>query len=602
MEKVLNYILESSVVLGVLIIMYKLMLKNLNNLNLNRIYIAVSMVFSAVLPLIHFKITANTMPNLLPGITFGEQRTNLLEAITIYTQKTNYLLYDTIKNLTWMQVVYIVGFSLLVVRLIYGLYHLRLFKNRASVEKQSGYILVNSNSDTEPFSFFGLLFINRVRYTDDEFKAIVNHELAHIQLKHTLDNLLLELILIIQWFNPFAWLLRRYLKEVQEYQADRFTIKSGTNPQFYKELLLSNAMGTRVALANNLNQLLIKKRLKMINNRINKSPGIIRLLAVSAVFVLLAIAFACERDDQNVYTEVDEMAEFPGGIPAVQEFIQKNLTYPKSAEENGIEGRVFVQFIVSKEGKVTQAKVVRSVSPELDEEALRVINLLPEWTPAKLDGKEVNVQFTIPINFKLMDNNYTAVEDMPQFNGGMHTLREYLRVNVRYPEEARDKNITGKAYVKFDVDKTGKVTNVQITESAGNEYLDKEAIRVVESLPDWKPGIQDGEAVTVSFTIPIVFSIVNGDGAIVINKTNVDKQKMNINVQVNQQDDFFIADGRISDGNNLPLKGAHVIVKGTTIGCTTDNAGNFSLKLPEKNSELVVSYVGKKTLYWQNIH
>ncbi len=598
----MNYILESSLSLGVLILLYRLLLKKLNNLLLNRVYIASSMLFAAALPFVHLKIMVNSMPNMLPDMAVGAQGSTMLEAITIYAERTNQAVVGVLKDIPLMQYLYITGIALLFARLIFGLYKLHLFKKQAELEKFPGYLLVNANTDLEPFSFFSLLFINRSKYEDEEYDAIVHHELAHIQLKHSFDNLLLEFILIIQWFNPFAWMLRRDLKEIHEYQADRHTISTGVDPKFYKELLLGKAMGTRVALGNNLNHLLIKKRLEMINNRINKSPGFIRMLAVAAVFGLLVVVFACERDDQKVYTEVDQMPEYPGGIPALRAYLAENLNYPEAALKNGTNGKVYVSFVVTKEGNVADAQVVRSIDPILDEEALRVINQIPEWDPGIKDGKKVNVQFTMPIVFNLPESSseeaFVVVEDMPKFEGGIEAVQQYIRENILYPENAQKRGIEGKVFVSFVVAKTGKVKDVKIVRSIDPE-LDAEAVRVVSSIPDWKsPGMQHGEAVDVNYTMPIDFVLTDKGGAMVIEESIVDKEKMLANINLDKSTGNLVAKGIITDANNNPLKGAHVIIEGTNSGATTNAEGKFELTLDNSDQDLVISYIGKETIKW----
>ena len=116
------------------------------------------------------------------------------------------------------------------------------------------------------------------------------------------------------------------------------------------------------------------------------------------------VAFAASAQDTEkgkVYSEVEVMPQYPGGQEALFKFISENVTYPQNAHKNNIEGKVFVQFIVDKKGAVTNAKVVRGVDPDLDKEALRVINLMEKWTPGKNKGKTVKVKYTIPINFAL---------------------------------------------------------------------------------------------------------------------------------------------------------------------------------------------------------
>src|SRR5690606_21531832 len=107
--------------------------------------------------------------------------------------------------------------------------------------------------------------------------------------------------------------------------------------------------------------------------------------------------------DEKIYFMVDKMPVFPGEEEELRKFIASNIKYPVEAAKSGIQGRVFVMFIVNSEGNVEDAKVVRGVHPLIDEEALRVINMLPKWTPGEHEGKNVSVQFTVPINFALSD-------------------------------------------------------------------------------------------------------------------------------------------------------------------------------------------------------
>lgn len=105
--------------------------------------------------------------------------------------------------------------------------------------------------------------------------------------------------------------------------------------------------------------------------------------------------------DGEVFFIVEEMPEFPGGESALREYIAHAVDYPDIAQKNGIQGRVYVTFIVSKDGSVTDARIVRGVDPSLDQEALRVLNSLPRWKPGYQRGEAVDVNFTVPINFAL---------------------------------------------------------------------------------------------------------------------------------------------------------------------------------------------------------
>ncbi|RIH65549.1 energy transducer TonB [Mariniphaga sediminis] len=108
-----------------------------------------------------------------------------------------------------------------------------------------------------------------------------------------------------------------------------------------------------------------------------------------------------EEEDTQVFFIVEDMPEFPGGEMALRQFIANAIKYPVIAQENGIQGRVYVTFVVDKDGSISDARIARGVDPSLDKEALRVVNTLPKWKPGKQRGKPVRVSYTVPINFVL---------------------------------------------------------------------------------------------------------------------------------------------------------------------------------------------------------
>ena len=108
-----------------------------------------------------------------------------------------------------------------------------------------------------------------------------------------------------------------------------------------------------------------------------------------------------EVEEQQIFQVVEEMPEFPGGMAECMKFLAKNIKYPTIAQENGVQGRVIVQFVVNKDGTIVDPVVVRSVDPYLDKEALRVIKAMPKWKPGKQRGKAVRVKYTVPVTFRL---------------------------------------------------------------------------------------------------------------------------------------------------------------------------------------------------------
>lgn len=126
--------------------------------------------------------------------------------------------------------------------------------------------------------------------------------------------------------------------------------------------------------------------------------------------MLFAIAIGASAQDlsksnaasnQKIYDEVEEMPEFPGGYGAMMSYLGNNIKYPVVAQENGIQGRVIVGFVVETDGSISDIKVKRSVDPSLDREALRVIKAMPKWKPGKLNGSAVRVIYTVPVVFGL---------------------------------------------------------------------------------------------------------------------------------------------------------------------------------------------------------
>ncbi len=245
---------------------------------------------------------------------------------------------------------------------------------------------------------------------------------------------------------------------------------------------------------------------------------------VPALFLISVFAFNSNAQENNkegdVYFIVDEMPEFPGGDKALRTYIANRVSYPEIAKKNGIQGKVYVSFVVDAEGSVTSTRIERGVDPSLDKESLRVVSELPKWKPGKEKGKAVKVKFTVPINFALNEEDnrhmqkedgtdtqvFRIVEDMPEFPGGKQALMKFIAQNVNYPEVAQKDSIQGKVFVSFVVEKNGNVSNTRIARGV-HPSLDKEALRVISEMPQWKPGKQRGKAVNVEFTLPIKFAL-----------------------------------------------------------------------------------------------
>jgi len=237
---------------------------------------------------------------------------------------------------------------------------------------------------------------------------------------------------------------------------------------------------------------------------------------VAMTFSALAsnLIASCQVNDSTgkveIFADPEQQPYFPGGETALLKFLQENVKYPPKAIKDSIQGRVVVQFLIDPAGYVGEVKVVRSVSEELDAEAVRVVKTLPRFVPGRIFGKAVSAWYTLPVTFKLQDKLEPAkpkdVEVKAKFPGGEDALAQFLKEHIKYPPKAAKKRIQGRVDVEFMVDKTGKVHDVRVVESVDKD-LDKEALRVCRLLPDFIPATVNGEPVEVLFKLPIKFNI-----------------------------------------------------------------------------------------------
>lgn len=234
---------------------------------------------------------------------------------------------------------------------------------------------------------------------------------------------------------------------------------------------------------------------------------------MTLLLVMMACISVCAQD---IVSDETCPPQFPGGDDALISFLNENIKYPLTAAQDKVEGKVIVQFLVKKTGEIDKIKVLRSVRKDLDKEAVRVVKTMPDFLPGKQNGETIDMLYTVPVSFKLYDGMEPLLvregsdvpDDFqpPMFPGGEAALMLFLRTNIKYPPMAAKRKAEGKVVMTFVVDETGKVSNIKVAKSV-DIYLDSEAIRVCKLLPDFYPAIQNGEPVSVWFTLPITFKL-----------------------------------------------------------------------------------------------
>jgi len=258
-----------------------------------------------------------------------------------------------------------------------------------------------------------------------------------------------------------------------------------------------------------------------------------KLIAISVLLFMSFSVFSqvetneSNNSDSTTFKMLDSEPQFPGGDEARLKYISENISYPTKAKEGGIQGTVYVTFIVEKDGSITNAKILRGIGGGCDEEVIRLIKGMPNWIPAKQNDKNVRVQFNMPVKFVLdsdkreVENNnvedesesdedqiFVFIEDNPEFVGGDKARIKFIQENIVYPQKAIESEVQGTVFLTFVVEKDGSLTNVKVLRGIGGG-CDEEAIRVIKSMPKWKPGKQRGKAVRAQYNLPIKFHLSN---------------------------------------------------------------------------------------------
>lgn len=422
------YLLQVNVGLILFYALYKLVCTRDTFFRSRRFILIVSLVLPFILPFIDVRewlesrdrmimLTHFDYSAVLPEIVVGSEAAE--------TGNRVFVLFE------WIGYLYLAGVLVLLVRLAVQAFSLYRLIVRMPEKEINGVRIKCLNDPSGPFSFFGWIFMNPAAVKEDEISEILTHEMAHVKQHHSVDVLLAEMVSICCWMNPFAWLLKREVRLNLEFLADRKVMEAGFATKSYQYHLLGLAYNHKYGLSNNFNFSHLKQRIIMMNKKKSNATVHIKyaLFVLPAFALLVAGNISCSQDasqtedakeevvapvspeakeapadstaKEEVFMVAEQMPEFPGGMKELLKFLQDNLKYPENAMKNNVQGRVIVQFVVEKDGTLTEFKVARSVDPDLDAEALRVLQTMPKWKPGMQRGKIVRVKFTVPVSFKL---------------------------------------------------------------------------------------------------------------------------------------------------------------------------------------------------------
>ena len=432
---------------------YWLVLRKETFYQLNRLYLWMAVLFSFLLPFLKIEtIKSWFVTERIQEVVYTA---SLPEAFVITSSVDPVFEWYEFLEYGYIFVVFILS-----LRLIFNIY------KSYSVTKSSDFIANNA------FSFFGNTCVDSSLI---ESETIQYHEEIHSKQMHYLDLLLIEMVAIVLWINPVVYILKKQISFLHEFIADFHASQISNSKTDYATLLFSHQFKSSpdfIFIQPFFKQSILKLRIMMLFKKPSTNFAILKYCIIAPIFigitVISSLTFAKKSDiielvepvsekvisfsnpqlkitsksfddtyfkakndtlikvestsKDAVYTAVDQYPDFPGGISELYKFLGINIRYPKEAQVNNIQGRVFVKFIVEKDGSINNVEILKGIGGGCDEEAKRVVNSMPKWNPGYQNSKPVRVYFNIPIVFKLENS------DFQELNNNLNLLKEVVVV------------------------------------------------------------------------------------------------------------------------------------------------------------------------------
>lgn len=539
-----HYLIQSSGILAAFYILYFLFLRNERFFIEIRWFLMMSIVLAVFLPLVKIPYTVlveTSQANVSADLSVGEWIAGTLPD-AISEKKSLFSIPQLLLG------IYISVALVLLIRSGIKVWQIwSMIVGKEFVEKDNCKVIL-FDEKISAFSFFGYVVINREEFENEALRNIFIHEKVHALQKHWIDLLLVEILSIVFWFNPFVWLFQIAIKQTHELLADDGVIARGFGIGQYQAILINQLMGAEVVgLANNFNHSINKKRMIMMSKE--KGPKIRRyklLLMIPVVAAVLVFNMKANKvhaqEIEIVEIQNSEKVKISGLILAENNkptagaaILVENYTVGTVSDSKGKfelevakDANIRISFVGFQTRKMAVEDFILNGNKE-NNYFLKIKmksqkgEVLPskgnDWSSAenvkknKFDGNEI----------------FVMVEDMPQFPGGNKAKLNHIAKTIKYPKEAIDKGIKGVVFVRFIVSKSGSIKDAKVIRGV-HPLLDKEALRVIEEMPNWIPGKQNGKNVNVSYTLPVRFGTKG--------KSGVEK------VAVTQKDNMVFINGK----------------------------------------------------------
>ena len=494
----------------VLYFAYKLLFRNSNRFQLNRIILLTISVFAFALPFIRINLEGQQFQEIT---SFKEEMDVIFYSDAVIEEMP--VEANTLSVTDIISYIYIIGVVFFLMKFVYNIVNIYKIKAGKKIEVVDDVNFIYTNESHIPFSFLKNIYIPK----DNLDAMIIKHEISHVKNHHSVDVILMEIMIAFQWFNPFIRMVKNELKSNHEFIADSEAIKNEDEKSNYMMLLLQQCTADDFStIANNFSFLLTKKRISMITKNQKVKGSVIKVLLTLPVFALLILLNTqCDNvkpnEDKQQTPAVENKAEGEVGnlagriifsdekpFPCANVALEKDgkVVYSVTADENGnyefksIPAGTY-NLKTFYEGYTTM--IIEGFNIPANKFAFQNLYLLKQDDADETSSQKPQVT---------QDSLYRVTEVMPEYPGGPNEMMRYIQENIKYPQSAIDNKIEGRVFVTFVVEKDGSITNAAVMRGIDKE-CDAEALRVVSSMPKWTPGQHKGEVVRTQFTIPIYY-------------------------------------------------------------------------------------------------
>ena len=432
---ILLYLFKACLCSAIFAAVYGLLLRKETFHRLNRTILLVSIAASLVLPAVNWNSAGISSPAL--GRERTQVVTTVLNNIVVTPDSENVRSAEGFSTAELLMVLYLAGvFFMFAKNGAVAVYISKTMRKSRKMISPQGRRMYVSRKKTPSFCWMGRIVVTEDDVAPDCGGYIVRHEEAHASLRHSIDLTLAEIFTSVLWFWPSAWMLKRYLKEVHEYEADRLVLETdGCSARTYQMLMIKKVVGPKLYnAASCFNYTSLKKRITMMNKKDSGRWALAKSLClIPAAGAAICLA-ACVGNGENksaennaevkdtatvdnskaettdvkfdsttdtIMDKCEVMPEFPGGTESLMKYLRDNIKYPQKALDEGLSGRVIALFVVDRDGGIDNIEILKSTNQIFENEAIRVIKAMPKWKPGKEKGKAVRCRYVLPVVFRI---------------------------------------------------------------------------------------------------------------------------------------------------------------------------------------------------------